>query len=266
MTELPALRERFPGAESVWARFDGPAGTLVLDAVIDATATWQSGVNPSNTGGAFSMSEACTALIADARAAVGTLLGASAESIVWGPSATQLITNVSRAVADGLSPGDEIVCTELDHEANISPWRLVARERGLELRFARLDAQTGEMKLAAVEEAMSERTRWVAVSGASNVLGTIPDLRAIADLAHEAGARVLVDGVHLTPHCPVDVGALGCDVFVTSAYKWFGPHLSAMYADPALRDALEIHLLGDFVDYNDAAFQSTLLGFRGDRK
>ncbi len=189
------------------------------------------------------MAAECGQLTADARHAVAALLGTDADSVVWGPSATQLISNLSRSVIAGLDDGDEIVCTELDHEANVAPWQLAASDSGVEVRIARLTPESGRLDTEAIAAVLSPRTRWVAVTGASNVLGTIPDLPAISELAHSVGARVLVDGVHLTPHKPIDVAGIGCDVFVTSAYKWFGPHVSAMVASSDLIDSLEIQTL-----------------------
>ncbi len=240
MTPLGSVRKRFPGIDPPWARFDGPAGTLVVDTAIEAMAEWQRSGNTANTGGAFAMAHACEELVDATRARLGLLFGAGSESIVLGPSATALIARLVTAIAPNLGEGDEIVCTQLDHEANVAPWRLLARERGLTIRTASLDPMNGRLDIAAIAAELSSRTRWVAVTGASNVLGTVPDLVGITELAHEAGARVMVDGVHLTPHQPVDLSTIGCDAYVTSAYKWFGPHGSAMSVDPALLADLEL--------------------------
>ena len=131
-------------------------------------------------------------------------------------------------------PGDEIVLTRLDHDANVAPWLIAAARAGVEVRFAEPERETLELPAAAVEAVLSPRTRWVAVTAASNAVGTIPDLPGIIEAAHAAGARVFVDAVHATPHRAIDVAALGCDALACSAYKWFGPHIGILWAHPEL--------------------------------
>jgi cysteine desulfurase family protein (TIGR01976 family) len=138
------------------------------------------------------------------------------------------------AVGRTLRPGDEIVCTRLDHDANVAPWLIAARRAGAEVRFAEPEAGTLELPAASVEAVLGERTRWVAVTAASNAVGTIPDLAGIVAAARRAGARVFVDAVHAAPHRPLDVQTLGCDALACSAYKWYGPHVGILAADPAL--------------------------------
>jgi cysteine desulfurase family protein (TIGR01976 family) len=239
MTELD-LRHRFPGLATGWARFDGPAGTQPLDTAIDAMAEVQRSGDIANSHGPFAASVACDRLTADTRAAVGRLIGADAETVVLGPSATALLFRLSTAVGRTLGPGDEIVCTTLDHDANVAPWLRAAEDSGATVRFAHFDPATGRLPVAAVVDQLTDRTRWVAVSGASNALGTVPDVVAVAAEARRVGARTVVDGVHRTPHLPVDVGALGCDVYVTSSYKWYGPHAAAMAVEPTLLDELPV--------------------------
>ena len=156
------------------------------------------------------------------------------EGVVFGPSMTALTMRFSAAIGRTLKPGDEIVCTRLDHDANVAPWLIAAERAGAQVRFAEPDRDTLELPAAAVEAVLSERTRWVAVTAASNAVGTIPDLPGIAAATRSAGARVFVDAVHATPHRAIDVAALGCDALACSAYKWFGPHIGILWARPDL--------------------------------
>lgn len=234
------VRDRFPGLANGWARFDGPAGTQPLDTVIDAMAEVQRSGTIANAHGPFEASRACDELVAETRATVGRFLGADPGGLVLGPSATALLFRLATAVARTLAPGDEIVCTTLDHDANVAPWLWAARDSGATVRFARMDPVTGRLGTQAVAEQLCEHTRWVAVSGASNALGTVPDVAAIVAAAGRAGARTVVDGVHRTPHLAVDVAGLGCDVYVTSAYKWYGPHAAVMSVRPEVLDELPV--------------------------
>jgi cysteine desulfurase family protein (TIGR01976 family) len=172
--------------------------------------------------------------VAASRASAAALLGASADGIVFGPSMTALTMHVAAAVGRSLRPSDEIVCTRLDHDANVTPWVIAARRAGAHVRFAEPEPDTLELPASAIEAVLSERTRWVAVTAASNAVGTIPDLPAIVAAAHAAGARAWIDAVHATPHRVIDVAALGADALVCSAYKWFGPHIGVLWARPEL--------------------------------
>jgi cysteine desulfurase family protein (TIGR01976 family) len=227
-------RTRFPGLADGWARLDGPAGTQMVDDAIEAMTAWMRSGDSANHGGAFRAAEQTDALVNRARASVASLLGASAEGVVFGPSMTALTMRFAAAVGRSLSPGDEIVCTRLDHDANVAPWVIAAARAGAQVRFAEPDRDTLELPSSAVDTVLSERTRWVAVTAASNAAGSIPDLPGIVNEAHAAGARVFVDAVHATPHRPIDVAALGCDALACSAYKWFGPHIGILWARPEL--------------------------------
>ena len=235
------VRHRFPGLANGWARFDGPAGTQVVDTAIDASADWQRSGNNANSHGAFAAAEACDALAERASETMGELLGADPAGFVFGPSTTNNVFSITRAIARELRPGDEIVCTRLDHDSNVSPWLLVASDTGATVRLADFDTATGRLETATVAALFNERTRWVAVTGASNAIGTMPDIAAITAAAHEVGARVVVDGVHLTPHAPVDLAAVGCDVYSTSSYKWYGPHAGITWVEPELLDRLPVY-------------------------
>jgi cysteine desulfurase family protein (TIGR01976 family) len=227
-------RDRFPGLRDGWARLDGPAGTQMLDCAIDAMADFMRSGRNANHGGAFAAARATDATVAEARTAVGDLLGADPGGVVFGPSMTALTMRFAATVGRTLAPGDEIVCTRLDHDANVRPWAIAAQRAGGSVRFAEPDAQTLELPARAVEAALTDRTRWVAVTAASNAMGTVPELHGIVAAAHGAGARVFVDAVHAAPHRRLDLGALGVDVLACSAYKWFGPHVGVLAADPEL--------------------------------
>jgi cysteine desulfurase family protein (TIGR01976 family) len=239
------LRHRFPGItegdHQRWARFDGPAGTQVVDTAIQATTTWQRSGNNANSHGSFAAAHACDELVARTQETMGLLLHADPDGFVFGPSTTANVFSITRAIGHDLQPGDEIVCTRLDHDSNISPWLLVADDTGAVVRFADFDVMNGRLPVENVTALLTERTRWVAVTGASNAIGTMPDITAITAAAHEAGAKVVVDGVHLTPHAPVDLGAIGCDVYSTSSYKWYGPHAGITWVEPELLDRLHAY-------------------------
>jgi cysteine desulfurase family protein (TIGR01976 family) len=236
------LRPRFPGiTEGVhrgWARFDGPAGTQVLDAAIEATGAWQRSGNNANSHGAFAAAAACDDLVERVQAVMGRLLGADPGGFIFGPSTTANVFSITRAIGRDLRPGDEIVCTRLDHDSNVAPWLLVAADTGATVHLAEFDTATGRLPVHNVTSLLSDRTKWVAVTGASNAIGTMPDISAITAAAHSAGAKVAVDGVHLTPHAPVDVESIGCDVYSTSSYKWYGPHTGITWVEPELLERL----------------------------
>ena len=227
-------RHRFPGLADGWARLDGAAGTQPLDSVIDAMDVWLRSGRVANNEGQFAAAGACDTLLASARRAVGELLAADPEGVVFGPSMTALTFAFSRAVARMLRPGDEIVCTRLDHDANVAPWLAAARDSGATVRFAEPDRDTLELPIEAFEKVVGPRTRWVAATAASNAVGTMPDLAAIAALTHEHGCQLFVDAVHAVAHRRLDIATVRCDSLACSAYKWFGPHLSVLWARPQL--------------------------------
>lgn len=219
-------RERFPGLAGGWARLDGPAGTQMLDTAIEAMAEFMRSGRNANSHGAFAAAHETDACVAGARAAVAELFSADPRGVVFGPSMTALTMRFAQCV---IEPGDEVVCTRLDHDANVRPWVLA----GADVRFA--DPEPGTLELRSVP--VTERTKWVCVTAASNALGTIPDLEAITEQAREAGARVYVDAVHASPHRRID--ASHYDVLACSAYKWFGPHVGIQLADPAFLETLK---------------------------
>jgi cysteine desulfurase family protein (TIGR01976 family) len=237
----PAYRSRFPGLEGDWARFDGPAGTQMVDAAIDAMADFCGSGSNANSHGFFAAAIDVDRLVDAARASVGALIGADPAGVVFGPSTTNLLFGLTRAAGTDLRPADEVICTQLDHDANVTPWRLAARDAGASAVTAKIDASAGILPVEAVTSLLTRRTKWVAVTGASNAIGTIPDVTAIAAAAHDVGARVVVDAVHLAPHRPIDVGALGCDVLATSPYKWYGPHAGVLWIEPSLLEELDAY-------------------------
>jgi cysteine desulfurase family protein (TIGR01976 family) len=231
--DVAAVRDRFPalsrrqGGRPV-AYLDGPGGTQVPAEVIAAMGE-RLRVGTSNLGGYFRASREADEVVAAARGAAADLLGGGAEEIVFGQNMTSLTLALSRALSRQWSPGDEVVVTRLDHDANVSPWRLAAADRGVALRTVDFSPADGTLDLVHLEALVGRRTRVVALTAASNALGTVPPVRRAADLAHAVGALVYVDAVHYTPHRFVDVGALGADFLVCSAYKFFGPHTGVLW-------------------------------------
>ncbi|MFF1297853.1 MULTISPECIES: cysteine desulfurase-like protein [unclassified Streptomyces] len=235
--DITALRSQFPALTARTAHFDGPGGTQtprpVIDAIADALA------RPLSNRGSVTLGERnAESLVSGARRAMADLLGADPRGIVFGRSATQLTYDFSRTLADTWSPGDEVVVTRLDHDANIRPWVQAAERVGATVRWADFDPATGELTPDDIGAVLSDRTRLVAVTAASNLIGTRPDIAAISRLAHEAGALVYVDGVHHTAHSLVDLESLGADFLVCSPYKFLGPHHGVLAAAPELLETL----------------------------
>ncbi|NED35260.1 cysteine desulfurase-like protein [Streptomyces sp. SID8499] len=229
--DVDAIRARTPALKSGSARFDAPGGTQTPQPVIDAIAETLS--RPlANRGRTTEGERNADDTVADARAALADLLGAEPRGVVFGRSATQLAYDLSRTLAKGWGRGDEVVVTRLDHDSNIRPWVQAAEAVGASVRWADFDPATGELRPEHVAAVLSARTRLVAVTAASNLIGARPDLPAIAALAHEAGALLHVDAVHYASHAVVDLAALGADTLVCSPYKFLGPHLGVLAARP----------------------------------
>src|SRR3954466_1487562 len=225
-------RDRFPALREGGARLDGPAGSQVVDSAIEAMADWMRSGSNANHGGQFKQAHETDQLVESTRVACATLLGGEPSGVVFGPSFTALTMRFAATVLRSLSPGDEVVCTRLDHDSNVRPWVIAAERAGATVRFAEPVEGTLELPAAAVEAVLSERTKWVAVTAASNAVGTVPDLQGIVAAAHRRGARVYVDAVHATPHRRNDIAGLDIDVLGCSAYKWFGPHVAVLCARP----------------------------------
>ena len=235
-----STRHRFPGAQSEWARFDGPAGTQMVDVAIRASSDWSSSGDNANTHGSFAAAHATDTLLARARGVVGQLLDADPNGICFGANMTTMTFAFTRAVARTLKPGDRVVGTKLDHDANVSPWRVACEESGAEHVLCPFSVPDGRLDMDAMAKLITPNTKWVAVTGASNLIGTMPDLRNVVALARQVGARVFVDGVHLVPHMAVSVRELGCDVLATSPYKWYGPHAGVLCVEPNLLNSLPV--------------------------
>ena len=226
--DVAAIRARFSSLDRPLAFFDGPAGTQVPDEVTDAIAGYLRESN-ANVGGAYATSRRTDAVIADARLAAGEFLGCDPGEVVFGANMTTLNFALTRSVGRQLAPGDEIVVTRLDHDANISPWLELANDRGVVVRFADIQ-DDGTLDVADLARQLSERTRVVAFPWASNAVGTLVPVDEVVQLAHGVGALAWVDAVHYAPHGPIDVRAAGVDVLVCSPYKFFGPHLGLAFA------------------------------------
>lgn len=231
-----SLRARFPALNQVETHggrapvfFDNPAGTQVPQGVIDAVVDYYRHMN-ANSGGAFATSQRSDAMVAATRQKVADFLNAPLpDEIVFGPNMTTLNFALSRALGKTLAPGDEIVLTRMDHDANVQPWRRIAEDYGLVIRWADIVEPACVLDLSSLEAALTEKTRIVATVHASNAVGTINPVRQIADMAHAAGALYVVDAVQSAPHVPLDVQAIGCDFLLCSAYKFYGPHIGILW-------------------------------------
>jgi cysteine desulfurase family protein (TIGR01976 family) len=236
-SHFPSLARRGPdGRPLAW--LDGPGGTQVPEECLAAMDAYLRASN-ANTHGRFAASAETDALVAGVRAGVADLLGtADVDEVAFGPNMTTLTFALSRAIGASLAPGDEVVVSRLDHDANVAPWLAMARERGLVVRWIGVREEDCTLDLADLERALGPRTRLVAVGLASNAVGTINPVRDIAARVHAAGALLWVDAVHGAPHLPIDVGDLGADFLVFSAYKVYGPHLGVLWGRRALLEAL----------------------------
>ena len=230
-SQFPALAQTVNGHPAAF--LDGPGGTQVPQRVIDAISGYLRRDN-ANTGGAYATSRNTDAMLADARAAMADFLNCGADEIVFGPNMTTLTYLMSRAIGRDLGPGDEILVTRLDHDANVSPWLALAEDckrndKGVTIRWAEIHEEDCTLDLADLASKINERTKLVAVGYASNAVGTINPVKAIVRLAHAAGALAYVDAVHYGPHGLIDVAALDCDFLVCSTYKFFGPHMGVLF-------------------------------------
>jgi cysteine desulfurase family protein (TIGR01976 family) len=242
---LDARRAAFPALRRVHnghpvAYFDGPGGTQVPTVVAAAVSDYLLHHN-ANTDWEYPTSIETDAMIAASRSAFADLLNArSVEEIAFGNNMTTLTFHLARSLGRGWGPEDEVVVTELDHQANVAPWTAIARERGITVRTVRFDPVTGELDLGELARMVGPRTRLVAIGAASNALGTVNDVKTIVGLAHAAGALAFVDAVHYAPHAVVDVQAWGCDFLACSAYKMYGPHIGILYGRRDLMARLDV--------------------------
>ena len=223
--QFPSLAQTVNGHPATF--LDGPGGTQVPQRVIDAISDYLKR-NNANTCGAYATSRRTDAMIAGARSAMADFLGCDPDEIVFGPNMTSLTFAISRSIGRELGPGDEIVLTHLDHDANVSPWRAL-EERGVTIRMAEIHEDDCTLDMDDLARKITDRTKLVAVGYASNAVGTINDVAKIVRLAHQRGAMAYIDAVHYAPHGPIDVRALDCDFLVCSTYKFFGPHMGVLF-------------------------------------
>lgn len=233
--QFPALAQTVNDQPAVF--FDGPGGTQVPQRVIDAIGNYLINAN-ANTHGAFATSARTDAVIAEAHAAMADLLGCDPDEVVFGPNMTTLTFAMSRAIGRELGPGDEIVVTRLDHDANVAPWRAL-EERGVTVRMVDIDVEDCTLDMGDMARAITANTRLVAIGYASNAVGTINDVAEVVRMAHAVGALAYVDAVHYAPHGPIDVRALDCDFLACSPYKFFAPHMGALYGKRAHLERLQ---------------------------
>tara|TARA_A100001388_G_scaffold149055_1_gene110716 strand:+ start:9265 stop:10479 length:1215 start_codon:yes stop_codon:yes gene_type:complete len=235
--DVARIRAHMPALASGVAFFDGPGGTQLPDFVADSMRTAMT--EPLSNRGTMTQSERnAESIVLGSRLAAADLLGCDPGGVVFARSMTEATFMVARTLAKDWGPGDRVVVTDLDHDANVRPWVTYAEKAGAEVAWARLDPTTGELPTSHIVDQITDNTRLVAVTGASNVVGTRPDLPAIAEAAHAVNALFFVDGVHLTAHAPIDVEQIGADFYACSAYKFLGPHLGIVAASSALWESL----------------------------
>jgi cysteine desulfurase family protein (TIGR01976 family) len=257
---FPALERQHRGRPVAY--FDGPGGTQVPTSVADAVREYLLHHN-ANTHWLYPTSEETDELIAASRQALADLLGANPGEIAFGANMTTLTFHLARALGRGWGAGDEIVITELDHHANVAPWRALERERGVTIRSVPFVPASGQLDWSALERALSPRTRLLAIGAASNALGTVTDVTRACALARDAGALTFVDAVHYAPHALVDVRAIGCDFLACSAYKFYGPHIGVLYGRRERLEALDVPKLAPAPDTAPERMETGTLNHEG---
>jgi len=240
--DLAAIRAQFPALSRIHnglpvAYFDAPGGTQVPRSVAEAMTGYLYHHN-ANTHWAYPTSEETDAIIAAARSAAARFLGGTADEIVFGANMTSLTMHLARALGRTWSRGDEVIVTDLDHHANVAPWRALERDFGIVVRSARIIRDTCQVDMEHLASLAGPKTRLIAVGGASNAIGTINDLARVREIARSAGALFFVDAVHLAPHEPIDVQTIGCDFLAVSAYKFYGPHIGILFGRKTLLESL----------------------------
>lgn len=235
--DIERIRSQFPSLAFGAAHFDGPGGTQTPTPVSRAMFDLLEGP-VANRGTVTLAEQRAEEAVTGARSAIADLLGADPRGVVFGRSMTQLTFDFARTISQEWKPGDEVIVSRLDHDANVRPWVRYAEKAGATLRWVDFDVASAHLDVSDVEAVLSERTKLVALTGASNLIGTRPDLPAVSKAVHAAGALFYVDGVHLTAHTPIDVAALGADFYGCSPYKFFGPHIGVLVAAPSLLDQL----------------------------
>ena len=259
--DLETVRSRFPalsftdnGIPRIY--FDNPAGTQVSQLVVDRMLRCLLEAN-ANLGGYFATSRFADAVVDDAHAAMADLLNApSPDEIIFGQNMTTLTLHISRSIGRQFRAGDEIILSRMDHDANVTPWVLLARDLDLEVRWLPFNLDTFEFDLSALDDLLNDRTRLVCVGGASNMTGTIHDIRTISAKAREAGAWTYIDAVQSVPHVPTDVQEIGCDFLACSAYKFFGPHQGILWGRREVLERLEPYKVRPAPDSIPGAFET----------
>jgi len=259
--DLDAIRSQFPAlsvrdGDTPRIYFDNPAGTQVPQSVVDRMLDCMLESN-ANVGGYFRTSERATAVVGEAHVAMADLLNASsADEIIFGQNMTTLTLYVSRSIGRKMQTGDEIILTRMDHDANVQPWVLLARDLGLEIKWLPFDLDSFEFDLSLFDDLLSDKTKLVCVGGASNLIGTINDIKTISRKARDAGAWTYVDAVQSVPHVSTDVQDLGCDFLVCSAYKFFGPHQGILWGRREVLEALEAYKVRPAPDELPGSFET----------
>jgi cysteine desulfurase family protein (TIGR01976 family) len=265
--DIHHIRDQFPALERVEAGasvayFDGPGGTQTARPVVEAMADYLFHHN-ANTHWAYPSSTETDAMILEARRALADFLGCGYHEVAFGANMTTLTYHLTRAAGRHLEPGDEVIITRLDHQANVGPWQALAKERGVVLRTVPFNPATGRLDMDALGCAFTRATRWLAIGAASNALGTVSDVAAASAMAREAGARVFVDAVHYAPHLLVDVAALGADALACSPYKFYGPHMGVLYCDAELQRSLDVPRLAPAGDAPPERLETGTLSHEG---
>ncbi len=260
-SEFPALSVHDGGVPRIY--FDNPAGTQVSQSVVDAMSNCMLEAS-ANLGGYFPTSESATALVDEAHVAMADLLNAkSPDEIIFGQNMTTLTLYMSRSIGKKMQPGDEIILTRMDHDANVQPWVLLARDLGLEIRWLPFDLDSFEFDLSLLDQILTEKTKLICVGGASNLTGTINDVRTISQKAHDVGAWTYIDAVQSVPHVSTDVQDLGCDFLVCSAYKFFGPHQGILWGKRDVLEQLEAYKVRPAPDEIPGCFETGTMSHEG---
>jgi len=261
MTFDPAvIRTQYPALTGNQVWLDGAAGTQLPTSVIEAISNaYRHGIG--NSGGAFAASRYSDEIVLAARLAIADLVGGQPDGVFFAPSSTSATYRISRTLASTWGSGDEVIISQLDHDSNVRPWIQAAESAGANIKWALIDPITGDLPVDQYHSLITERTKLVAVTAASNILGTKPDVANIAKIAHNFGALMYVDGVHATPHLPTDMQALGADFYTTSAYKWAGPHIAALTASPTLLETIHPKKLASSADTSPNRFELGTLPF-----
>jgi cysteine desulfurase family protein (TIGR01976 family) len=261
--DLSIIRDKFPGLKRPAIFFDNPAGTQISQTSLDRINNYLVNTN-ANHDGAYTTSRESDAVVDEARQAMADFLNASRpEEIVFGPNMTTLTFHISRSIAKLLEPADTIIVTRLDHDADITPWTMIAEDRGCNVEWVDFDVEDGTLKLETLEAALEKKPKLVAVGYASNALGTINPVKKITQMAHDAGALVFIDAVQYAPHGLIDVQDLGTDFLACSAYKFFGPHVGILYGRHNLLKELKAYKVRPASNQPPGKFETGTQNFEG---